>query len=137
MVQFTEMIASDYGVKKKPIISRNPQASSIIERIHQTIGNMIRSLELHNTNIDEKDPWTWILSAVRFATRATVHTTMQAAPMQLVFGRDVILNVKHEANWKYIYERKEKIIKKINEKENKKRKPHQYQVVDKVLVKGD
>eukprot|EP00957_Ditylum_brightwellii_P163745 12466150-Ditylum_brightwellii.AAC.1 len=64
------MIASDYGVKKKPITARNPQ--------------------VHGTSIDEKDPWTGIFGALRFATRATVHTTMQATPMQLVFGRDAI-----------------------------------------------
>eukprot|EP00957_Ditylum_brightwellii_P082609 6280720-Ditylum_brightwellii.AAC.1 len=94
------MVASVYGVKQKPIIVRNPQANSIIERIHQTIGNMIRSFEVHDITIDEKDPWTGILSAVRIATRATVHTTMQATPMQLVFGRDTILNDNHEVNWK-------------------------------------
>eukprot|EP00957_Ditylum_brightwellii_P016186 1217624-Ditylum_brightwellii.AAC.1 len=59
---------------------------------------MIRSFEVHDTSIDEKDPGTGILSAVRFATRATLHTTMQTTHMQLVFGRDAILNVKHEAN---------------------------------------
>eukprot|EP00957_Ditylum_brightwellii_P035318 2678573-Ditylum_brightwellii.AAC.1 len=75
--------------------------------------------------------------AVRFATRATVHTTIQATPMQLVFGIDAILNVKHEVNWKYINERKDKIIKKKTENENKKRKLHHYQVADRVLVKGD
>eukprot|EP00957_Ditylum_brightwellii_P095451 7270270-Ditylum_brightwellii.AAC.1 len=63
MAEFTEMIASDYGAKKKPITARNPQANSIIEKIHQTIGNMIRSFEVHETSIDEKDPWTGILSA--------------------------------------------------------------------------
>eukprot|EP00957_Ditylum_brightwellii_P067291 5107161-Ditylum_brightwellii.AAC.1 len=58
--------------------------------------------------------------------------------MQLVFGRDAILNVKHEANWKYINERKEKVIKKKqNENENKKRNLHLYQVTDGVLIKGD
>eukprot|EP00957_Ditylum_brightwellii_P099812 7603899-Ditylum_brightwellii.AAC.1 len=71
MAEFTEMIASDYGVKKEPITARNPQATSIIERIHHTIGNMIRSFEVHDTSIDEKDSWTGILSAMRFATRAT------------------------------------------------------------------
>eukprot|EP00957_Ditylum_brightwellii_P136450 10406351-Ditylum_brightwellii.AAC.1 len=98
MAEFTEMIATDYGVKKKPITARNPQSNSIIERVHQTIGNMIRPFEVFGATTDEKDPWTGILSAVRFATRATVHTTMQTTPMQLVFGRDAILNVKHEAN---------------------------------------
>eukprot|EP00957_Ditylum_brightwellii_P189791 14448415-Ditylum_brightwellii.AAC.1 len=63
MAEFTEMMASDYGVKKKPITVRNPQASSIIERKHQTIGNMIRSFEVHDTSIDKKDPWIGILTA--------------------------------------------------------------------------
>eukprot|EP00957_Ditylum_brightwellii_P209802 15363317-Ditylum_brightwellii.AAC.1 len=62
---------------------------------------------------------------------------MQAASMQVVFGRDAILNVKHKANWKYIQEGKETLIKKNNEKEKKRRKLHHYQVVDKVLVKRD
>eukprot|EP00957_Ditylum_brightwellii_P088381 6731679-Ditylum_brightwellii.AAC.1 len=57
--------------------------------------------------------------------------------MQLVFGRDAILNVKYEANWKCIDERKEKVVKKKNGNENKKRKLHHYQVENKVLVKGD
>eukprot|EP00957_Ditylum_brightwellii_P024142 1820126-Ditylum_brightwellii.AAC.1 len=65
MAEFTEMIASDYGVKKKPIASRNPQANSTIERIYRTIGNVIRSFEVHDTSIDEKVPWTGILSDTR------------------------------------------------------------------------
>eukprot|EP00957_Ditylum_brightwellii_P170167 12953739-Ditylum_brightwellii.AAC.1 len=61
MAEFTEMVASNYGVRKKPITARNPHAKSIIERIHQTIGNMTRSFEVHDTSIDEKDPWAGIL----------------------------------------------------------------------------
>eukprot|EP00957_Ditylum_brightwellii_P009936 749425-Ditylum_brightwellii.AAC.1 len=34
MAEFTGMITSDYGVKKKLITARNPQANSTIERIH-------------------------------------------------------------------------------------------------------
>ena len=81
MEDFSEMILKNYGVKKRPITLRNPQANIIIERIYQTIGNMIRSFEVHSTDKDEKDPWTGILSTVRFATRATVSTTMQSTPM--------------------------------------------------------
>eukprot|EP00957_Ditylum_brightwellii_P076194 5791792-Ditylum_brightwellii.AAC.1 len=78
---------------------------------------MIRSFELHDTSINEKNPCAGTLSAVRFTTRATVHTILQATPMQLVFGRDTILNVKHEANRKYIHEGKENSIKNNNENE--------------------
>eukprot|EP00957_Ditylum_brightwellii_P036434 2758683-Ditylum_brightwellii.AAC.1 len=129
MTEFSEMILKDYGVKKKPIAVRNPQANCIIERMRQIIGNMIRSFEVHSTNIDEKYPWMGILSVVRFATRATVHTTMQATPIQLVFDRGAILNVKYEADWSYIKERREGLIKKNNKQENKKTRREKYTII--------
>eukprot|EP00957_Ditylum_brightwellii_P184192 14029716-Ditylum_brightwellii.AAC.1 len=111
MAEFSEMILKDYGVKKRLITVRNLEVDSIIERIYQDIGNMIRSFEVHNTDIYEKDPWTGILNPVRFATRATIHTTMQAIPMQLVFSRDATLNIKHEADWNCIKQRREEQIR--------------------------
>ena len=53
--------------------------------------------------------------------------------MQLVYGRDAILPTKFEANWKYIKERKQLLIKKNNERENSKRIAHEYKTGDKVL----
>eukprot|EP00957_Ditylum_brightwellii_P016429 1235507-Ditylum_brightwellii.AAC.1 len=70
----------------------------IIERIHQKIGNMIRSFEVHGTAIDEKNGWTGILRAVIFAIRTRMHITIQATTMQLVLGRDAMLTVKYEAS---------------------------------------
>jgi hypothetical protein len=54
-----------------------------------------------------------------FALHATYHTTLQATPMQLVFGRDAMLNVQFQANWKLVHDRKQKLIKYNNEQENK------------------
>jgi hypothetical protein len=61
-----------------------------------------------------KDSWNGILSATMFALRATYHTTLDATPMQLVFGRDAILNIKFEADCQYIKRRKQKLIHKNN-----------------------
>jgi len=47
----------------------------------------------------------------------------------------MILNVQHEANWKYIQQQKQKIINKNNERENSKRIPHTYKKGDLVLLK--
>ena len=47
----------------------------------------------------------------------------------------MILNIKHEANWEYIRERKQAIIEKNNLAENAKRIPHRYKVGDKVLLR--
>ena len=136
MRDFTRMMTEDYGVKKKPITARNPQANSIIERVHQTIGQMIRTMEVQNLeNVD--NPFKGILSAICFAIRATVHTTLQASPSQLVFGRDHILNIKYVADWKRIRENKQRIIDKNNKLENDKRKEYQYVVGQKVLIKTE
>ena len=48
MGDFANMIADDYGITKRPIMVRNPQANLMIERIHQTLGNIIQTFELHN-----------------------------------------------------------------------------------------
>jgi hypothetical protein len=66
--------------------------------------------------------------------RATVHTTMRATPMQLVFGRDAIHNVRFQADWQYIKERRQKLIIQNNERENAKRTPHTYQQGDQVMI---
>ena len=89
------------------------------------------------TKVEEKDPWSSILAATMFAICSTVHTTSQYTPMQLVFGRDSILNISHDANWKLIQARKQRLIKKNNIRENSKRIPHKYKIGDKVVIKGD
>ena len=56
--------------------------------------------------------------------------------MQLVFGRDAILNVKHIANWEHIRQRKQTRINENNRRENESRRVHNYSPGDKVLVKA-
>ena len=134
---FANMVSNDYGIERKGTTVRNPQSNAIIERIHQTIANIIRTFEMQDDPyLDPDDPWAGILSATMFAVRATYHTTLQATPAQLVFGRDAILNTKFEANWNLIRTQKQKIIKKNNERENSKRIPHEYKAQDKVLCVG-
>jgi hypothetical protein len=135
MAEFAKMVCEDYGLKIKPITTRNPQANAIIERVHQTIGNIsIRTFDVQH--MDEKDPWSGILAATMFAVRATYHTTLQATSMQLVVGRDAILNIKHITDWEHIRQRKQERIIENNKHENKNRREHQYALGDKVLLKA-
>src|SRR5210317_889676 len=76
-----------------------------------------------------------ILMATAFKIRSTYHTTLKKTPGQLVFGRDMMLNVSHSANWDYIQQLKQKIIKKNNQAENLKRIPHIYFAGDQVMLK--
>ena len=134
MKDFANMVKEDYGIKQTPITTRNPQANAIIERFHQTLGNIIRTFELHQDQEVTQDSWEGILSAAMFALRSTYHTTTQVTPMQLVFGRDNILNLKSKADWNYIKQRKQEIINCNNKNENPKRIPHVYKENDKVMM---
>ena len=70
-----------------------------------------------------------------FAVRATYHATLQASLVQIVFGRDAILNIKHVADWEHIWKRKKLWINHNNMQENMRRNNHQYKVGDKIVVK--
>ena len=128
------MLINDYGIKRKPITVRNPHTNAIVERIHQVIANMIRKFELKTNYLDQDDPWKGILSATAFAVRSTYHTTLKKTPRQLVFGRDMILNIKHIANWEYIRQNKQKMIEKNNKAENAKRVAYSYKEGDHVFL---
>ena len=84
------------------------QLGGIIEQIHQTIGNIISKFDL--SNIVNNNPWSGILAATMFAVHSTYHTTLQASTIQLVFGRDGILNIKHVSDWENIRQLKQEQI---------------------------
>jgi len=136
MGQLSKMIEEDYRITHQGIATCHSQANAIIERIYQTCGNIIRSFEVHESDLTAESPWDGILSAAIFALRATYHTTLQATPSQLVFGSDAILNVKFEANWQLTKQRKPNRIHKDNLRVNNKRIPHEYKVGDKVLYQN-
>ena len=97
---------------------------------------MIRTFELEENYLDQDDPWLGILAATAFAVRSTFHTTLQATPGQLVFGRDLILNCEHIADWQAIKKRKQQLIKYNNKKENSTRTQYKYEVDEHVLLRN-
>ena len=68
--------------------------------------------------LDDDNLWDGILASTMFALRATVHTTTQYTPAQLVFGCDSILNQSHDVDWEAVKKRKQDLINKGNTHEN-------------------
>jgi hypothetical protein len=130
---FTQLI-DNYGLKRKPSLDYNPQSNGVIERIHQVLGNALRTFELEERELDESNPWDEFLTATAYAIRSTHHTTLQASPAQLVFGRDMFLPVKFVADWARIRNQKQARINESNKRENSSRIPITYQVGDRVLL---
>jgi len=129
-----KFIWHDYGMKEKPSSSYNPQSNGIVERVHQVLGNALRTFELEHKELDTNDPWGPFLSAAAWAIRSTVHTTLDATPGQLVFGRDMLLPIQLKTDWARIRQRKQDVINANNKKENAKRIEHEYRVGEKVLL---
>ena len=71
-----------------------------------------------------------------FAVKASVHATIQHNPVQLIFGRDSIINRHHEVDWETIRKRKQNLINKGNERENRNQMNHTYKQGDKILLKN-
>jgi hypothetical protein len=130
---FKEMI-DNYGLTKKPSTEYNPQSNGMIKRVHQVLGNMMRTFELSNQDLEEENPWEPFLTAAAFAIRSTYHTTTGASPGQLVFGRDMMLPIQFKADWARIQQSKQERINDSNKQENSKWLAHKYHVGDEVLV---
>jgi hypothetical protein len=86
-------MCDNLGINCSPTTSYNPQGNSVIDRIHQVMGNMLRTFELEDREMDPDDPWTEFQHACDFSIRSAFHTTLHAPPGQLVFGRDMIHDI--------------------------------------------
>jgi hypothetical protein len=103
------------------------QANAIIERVRKVVNDMLRSFDLENENNHENigkyesNSFDYFLqsTAWKMCIRSTYHTTLEATPCQLVFGRDMIHNIAFRANWDRIQKRKQDIINMSNQKETR------------------
>ena len=92
-------LCDNFGVDLKPTTAYNPTANGIVERVHQTLGNMLCTHELEGQGTGSTRTVQMYLSSVAWAIRSTYHTTLDATPGQVVFGRDMILPIQHKADW--------------------------------------
>jgi len=51
MGEFAQIIEHDYGIMRKGTTVRNPQAYLVLERVHQTLGNIIRTFDVHHSDM--------------------------------------------------------------------------------------
>ena len=131
------ILCREYGISPRLTTVKNPQSNSVLERVHQVLGNMLRTKNIKSLDLDINDPWSEILASIAWAVRTTHHTTLGASPAQLVYGRDMIYPLQYITEWDIIRKRKQALIKKSNARENKARIPHQYTVGDLILLSSD
>jgi transposase InsO family protein len=127
-----------FHIKGKPATAKNPQGNSIVERLHQTMGNAIRTMLEPRSRVNTEAEATMlvdtILQLAAYAARAAIHTTMRVTPGSLAFQRDMILNIPLIADFKLLQARRQAAINMQLMRANKSRTPHDYQPGDKILV---
>ena len=104
---FQQVLAVN-GIKDVPTTVKNPQSNAICERMHQTAGNILRTLEL--TQPPQTLPEAQMLVDSTLATMMhaawmAIHTTLKVLPGGFVFQRDMFLDILIVANLQTIQER--------------------------------
>ena len=126
-----------YNIKDAPTTIKNPQANAICERMHQTIGNMLRTHLYHITPHTQQDCQELLESALAsaiFALRSTVHTTLGMTPGSIAFHRDMLLNVPIIADLQILQQKRQNKIDYNTEKSNTRRYSHIYHINDLILI---
>ena len=124
----------DFAIQATYTSIKNPQSNAILEQIHQVVGSMLKTQDLKEKIFDSWKPWSEILASVAYAIRCSYHSTLQATPGQLVFGRDMLLNIGFQPNYERVWEQKQRHIKNDNVCENAKQVEHTYSVGDYAYV---
>jgi hypothetical protein len=140
-----EFIGADFqrileinGVHDVPTTIKNPQANAICERMHQSAGNIIRTLTLsqppqnlqHAHNIVDS-----ALATTMHATRCAMHHALRMSPGAFVFQRDMFLNIPLIANLQTIQDRRQVLINENLRRQNLKRRRFDYAIDQEVLLK--
>ena len=78
------------------------------------------NFNIKDTYVDEYDPWLGILEASALAIHSTSNRLKGCSPGQLVFGRDMIIPIKHKADWELIRQQNQTKINRYNIRKNNK-----------------
>ena len=126
------------GIKDVPTTSRNPQSNAVCERMHQTVGNILRTMLKSNPpqNLQEaNDILDAALSTVMHALRSNISTALNGSPGALTFNRDMFVNIPLIADWHLITTNREQFVNESLRRSNAKRRRYDYTPGMRVLKK--
>jgi hypothetical protein len=129
--EFQELLVS-YGIKPVPMTIRNPKSNGVVEHVHLTMGDMLRTMTFSGAEwfLDMQ----WALDAIAWAVQTTVNPAIKHSPCHLALNQDIIFHQAVQVNWTKINEEPQKLVAASNEKENKSRLNKYYSSGDRVLI---
>jgi hypothetical protein len=125
------------GIEKAPTSVKNPQSNAVCERLHSTIGDILRSM-LHERPPDNvAQAYELIdtaLASAQFAVRAAINRTMGLSPGAMAFHRDMFHPIPLLVNYNDLRERRQVKIDENNRRANRRRRFQDYQPGQEVLI---
>ena len=116
----------DFDIKPVLTSVKNPQANTLVERLHQVILNMLSTKDLDNKVFNYIYPRGETLSSIAWAIRASYHHTIMTTPGQAVFGRDMLFKLASVVDWLFSTAVKQSQVDIVSFRENARRVMHDY-----------
>jgi hypothetical protein len=80
-----EYLCESYSITRKPTTVKNPRANGILERVHQVLGQMLRTAELDLADSVTSNDVDVFLDNAAWAICSTYHTVFKASPGAAIF----------------------------------------------------
>jgi hypothetical protein len=97
---------------------KNPQATGVLECMHQVLGQMLRTAEIDIANIVTPDEGDVFLDNTAWAICSTFHTVLKASPDAAIFGQIMLFDILSMADWHKIGEHRQSLTDHGNQQEN-------------------
>ena len=128
------------GIKSSPATSRNPQGNSVIEAVHKSVGQVLRTLvHLHNPqSVAQADQLSNdALATAMHATRCASHQALHnMTPGSLAFRRDMLFNIPFLTDFIALKHSRQAVVDKCVQLANAHRLRHEFRLQDQVLKKS-
>jgi len=129
--EFQDLLDS-YGIKPVPTTVKNPRSNGVIERVHLTMGDMLRTMTFSGNDWFQDLQRT--LDAVAWAVRTTINPAIKHSPCHLAFHHDMIFCRAININGDTIHTERRKLLQASNTKENQLHLNWTYAPGDQVLI---
>ena len=123
-----------YRIKRKPSTIRNPQAISILERIHQIVTDMMRPRSLDMQETCTAEMIDNCIANYAWDNCSAQYTALGSTPGAAIFGRDMLFDIPYLADWTQIGKCRREQADKSNIRENRSRIDFDYNIGKKVLL---
>jgi hypothetical protein len=105
-----------------------------LERVHQVLGQMLRTAELDMADSVTPDDVNAFLDNAAWEICSTYHMVLKASPGAAIFGRNMLFHILFVAGGHKIGEQRQSLTNCGNQRKNAKCIDYSYKVGDKVIV---